>query len=42
MAGDVVAAVARRGGGKPRLVFGDTPVRFPVSTAVVSSYADAK
>ena len=29
---------ARRG----QTVFGDTPVRFPVSTAVVSSYADAK
>ena len=25
-----------------RLLFGDTPVRFPLGTAVVDSYADAK
>ena len=25
-----------------RLLFGDTPVRFPVGVAVVESYADAK
>jgi len=42
MAGDVVAAVAAAAEEAGRLVFGDTPVRFPVSTAVVSSYADAK
>lgn len=35
----VVEDAAREAG---RLVFGDTPVRFPVSTAVVDSYADAK
>lgn len=41
-AADVAAAVhdaARQAG---RLVFGDTPVRFPMSAAVVSCYADAK
>ncbi|MGP8000336.1 MAG: bifunctional 3'-5' exonuclease/DNA polymerase [Streptosporangiaceae bacterium] len=41
-AGDVVAAVSAAAGEADRLVFGDTPVRFPVTTAVVSSYADAK
>src|SRR5215468_5278686 len=38
VAEDVVAAVGEAG----RLVFGPTPVRFPVTTAVVTSYADAK
>jgi DNA polymerase-1 len=42
MAGDVVAAVGAAAEEAGRLLFGDTPVRFPVSTAVVSSYADAK
>jgi DNA polymerase family A len=42
LAADVVAAVSAAAGEAGRLVFGDTPVRFPVSTAVVSSYADAK
>jgi DNA polymerase family A len=42
MAGDVVAAIGAAAEEAGRLVFGDTPVRFPVSTAVVSSYADAK
>jgi hypothetical protein len=42
MAGDVVAAIGGAAEEAGRLVFGDTPVRFPVSTAVVSSYADAK
>jgi DNA polymerase-1 len=34
-----IAAAAQEAG---RLVFGDTPVRFPMSTAVVGCYADAK
>ena len=41
-AGDVVAAIGAAAEEAGRLVFGDTPVRFPVTTAVVSSYADAK
>jgi DNA polymerase-1 len=36
---EAVGAAAREAG---RLVFGPTPVRFPVTTAVVTSYADAK
>ena len=42
LAGDVVAAVGEAADEAGRLVFGPTPVRFPVTTAVVSSYADAK
>ena len=38
----VVAAVAETAAEAGRLVFGPTPVRFPVTTAVVASYADAK
>jgi len=38
----VVAAVQEAAREAGRLVFGDTPVRFPVTTAVVGSYADAK
>lgn len=41
-ADDVVAAVQESAREAGRLVFGDTPVRFPVSTAVVDCYADAK
>ncbi len=41
-AGDVAAAIGAAAEEAGRLVFGDSPVRFPVSTAVVSSYADAK
>jgi hypothetical protein len=41
-AGDVAAAIGAAAEEAGRLVFGDTPVRFPVSTAVVSSYAEAK
>jgi len=36
---DAIGAAAREAG---ELVFGPTPVRFPVTTAVVASYADAK
>jgi hypothetical protein len=39
---DVVAAVGEAASEAGRLVFGNTPVRFPVTTAVVSCYADAK
>jgi len=42
MAAGVVAAIGAAAEEAGQLVFGDTPVRFPVSTAVVSSYADAK
>jgi DNA polymerase-1 len=38
----VVAAVGAAAAEAGRLVFGPTPVRFPVTTAVVTSYADAK
>ena len=39
---DVAAAVARAGYTASRLVFGRTRVAFPLSTAVVACYADAK
>jgi len=39
VAADAVGAAAAEAG---ELVFGPTPVRFPVTTAVVASYADAK
>ena len=42
LAQDVVTAAAEAAGEAGRLVFGPTPVRFPVTTAVVASYADAK
>ena len=42
LAADVVSAVSAAADGAGRLVFGPTPVRFPVTTAVVTSYADAK
>jgi DNA polymerase family A len=38
VAGAIADAAAEAGS----LVFGETPVRFPVTTAVVTSYADAK
>jgi DNA polymerase family A len=41
-ASSVVAAIGEAAQEAGRLVFGDTPVRFPVSTAVVACYADAK
>jgi DNA polymerase-1 len=41
-ADDVAAAVGAAAAEAGRLVFGPTPVRFPVTTAVVTSYADAK
>jgi DNA polymerase family A len=41
-AADVVAAVAAAAAGATRLVFGDTAVSFPMTTAVVGCYADAK
>ena len=42
LADHVVAAVGEAAAEAGRLVFGPTPVRFPVTTAVVASYADAK
>jgi len=39
---EVVAAVAEAADEARRLVFGGTPVRFPLDSAVVSCYADAK
>ena len=41
-AGHVVAAAREAAAEAGRLVFGPTPVRFPVTTAVVTSYADAQ
>ena len=38
----VLAAIAEAGEEAGRLVFGTTPVRFPLTTAVVSCYGDAK
>ncbi|MFE0673255.1 bifunctional 3'-5' exonuclease/DNA polymerase [Streptomyces sp. NPDC058867] len=38
----VVAAIREAAGLAGRLTFGETPVRFPFSTAVVECYADAK
>ena len=42
MAPGVVAAVGEAAEEAGRLLFGATPVRFPVTTAVVDCYADAK
>jgi DNA polymerase I-like protein with 3'-5' exonuclease and polymerase domains len=42
LAQPVVAAVGSAAREAGRLVFGATPVRFPVATAVVGCYADAK
>ena len=41
-ADEVVAAMAEAADEARSLVFGDTPVRFPLGSAVVSCYADAK
>ncbi|MEP7022478.1 MAG: bifunctional 3'-5' exonuclease/DNA polymerase [Actinomycetota bacterium] len=41
-ADQVVAAIGEAGEEAGRLVFGATPVRFPLTTAVVRCYADAK
>lgn len=38
----VVAAVGESAREAGRLLFGDTPVRFPITTAVVECYGDAK
>ena len=42
MAQAVVTAVAESAAEAGRAVFGVTPVRFPMTTAVVGCYADAK
>jgi DNA polymerase-1 len=42
MAGAVTEAVGSAAAEAGRLVFGPTPVRFPVTTSVVTTYADAK
>ncbi|MHC3472895.1 bifunctional 3'-5' exonuclease/DNA polymerase [Streptomyces sp. 7R007] len=41
-AGTVVTAIREAAGLAGRLTFGETPVRFPFTTAVVECYADAK
>jgi DNA polymerase-1 len=41
-AADVTAAVHRAGDDARRLLFGDTPVRFPLGVSSVECYADAK
>jgi DNA polymerase-1 len=38
----VAAAVQAAGARASRLLFGETPVRFPLGAAIVESYADAK
>jgi hypothetical protein len=38
----VAAEVGEAAAESGRLVFGDTPVRFPLSVAAVDCYADAK
>jgi hypothetical protein len=42
LAGEVAAAIDTAAAGATRLVFGATEVSFPMTTAVVSCYADAK
>jgi DNA polymerase-1 len=42
LAGEVVAAIEMAAAGATRLVFGATEVSFPMTTAVVNCYADAK
>ena len=42
LADAVCAAVAQAGHDATRLVFGPTPVSFPLNVAVVGCYADAK
>ena len=42
LAGQVAAAIDAAAAGATRLVFGTTAVSFPMTTAVVSCYADAK
>ncbi|WP_328806507.1 bifunctional 3'-5' exonuclease/DNA polymerase [Streptacidiphilus fuscans] len=42
LTGTVAAAVAASADEARRLVFGDTPVRFPMDTHIVERYADAK
>jgi DNA polymerase-1 len=42
MAGGVADAIRAAAAEAGRLVFGPTPVRFPVTTSVVATYADAK
>ena len=42
LAEPVVAAVGEAAGAAGRMVFGETGVRFPMTTAVVSCYGDAK
>ncbi|MET9604024.1 bifunctional 3'-5' exonuclease/DNA polymerase [Streptomyces sp. NPDC006512] len=41
-AGAVASAIRAAGDRAGRIAFGDTPVRFPFTTAVVECYADAK
>ncbi|MCB5911577.1 bifunctional 3'-5' exonuclease/DNA polymerase [Streptomyces pinistramenti] len=41
-AGTVAAAIASAADAAGRIAFGETPVRFPFTTAVVDCYADAK
>ncbi len=41
-AGEVAAAVTEAGEQACRLLFGDTPVRFPLGVSTVECYADAK
>jgi DNA polymerase-1 len=42
LADEVAATVRAAAAEASRLLFGDTPVRFPLGVAIVDSYADAK
>ncbi|WP_449066499.1 hypothetical protein [Planomonospora algeriensis] len=42
LAGEVAAAVGRAAEEATRLLFGPTPVRFPMEAVAVRCYADAK
>ena len=42
LADEVIAAVGRAAEEATRLLFGPTPVRFPMQAAAVRCYADAK
>ena len=42
IADEVAEAVRAAAAQASRLLFGDTPVRFPLGVAIVESYADAK
>jgi DNA polymerase I len=42
LAGEVIQAIGAAAAEARHLVFGDTPVRFPMEAVAVTCYADAK